>query len=358
VGVSAPIRRLGDVSELVPGVAGPLNVDELVERVSTLVEQARAVVAAQANATLTLMNWHIGRLMDAEVLQRRRADYGAQIVASVAQQLTARYGSGFDKANLHRIIKFAQTFPDEQIVASLAPQLSWTHFREIIPVKTAEARAFYAEEAAARHLTVRELRHVISRKAYERREIADSQIPEGSAVPLDSFRDPMLLDVLGLKDTYMERDLEDAIIRELEPFLLEAGRGLTFVGRQVRMPMVDKDYHLDLLFYSRPLRRLVAVELKVGEFLPEYEGQMRFYLKWLDRYERGHGEGAPIGLILCTSANRDQVELMELHKDNMVVAEYWTQLLPKQELESRLQLLLRDAQERVARRTAPAQVEA
>jgi len=159
--------------------------------------------------------------------------------------------------------------------------------------------------------------------------------------------------MLGLTGAYLETDLEEAILRELERFLLEVGRGFAFVGRQVRMPMGTKDYRFDLLFYSRPLPRLVAVELKIGEFAPEYEGQMRFYLKWLDKYERGENEQAPIGLILCTSADRDQVELMELNKDNIVVAEYWTDLLPKKELEARLQVILRDAQERVARRALP-----
>jgi predicted nuclease of restriction endonuclease-like (RecB) superfamily len=205
-----------------------------------------------------------------------------------------------------------------------------------------------------KRLGVRELGTAIGRKAFERREIANAQIPEGSAVPLDAFRDPMLLDMLTLKDSYLEADLEEAILRDLEVFLLEVGHGFAFVGRQIRMPMGSKDYHLDLLFYSRPLSRLVAVELKIGEFIPEHEGQMRFYLKWLNRHERGDNEEAPIGLILCTSANRDQVELMELHKDNIVVAEYWTELLPKKELEDRLQTIMRDARERVARRALPA----
>jgi len=191
---------------------------------------------------------------------------------------------------------------------------------------------------------------VIGRKAFERREIADSQIPEGSVVPLDAFRDPMLLDMLGLADTYLERDLEAAIIRELEPFLLEVGRGWAFIERQKRMTFDGDDYHLDLLFFSRPLRRLIAVELKVGKFKPAYKGQMDFYLKWLDRYDREPGEESPIGLILCAEANRDQIELLELHKDGIVVAEYWTALPPKAELEAKIREIYRAAQERIARR--------
>ena len=333
-------------------------VGRLFEQVSSLIEETRRSVSRQVNTALVLANWHIGRLISTAILQETRADYGKQILASVAQELTARYGSGYDATNLSRMVKFSQEFPDEQIVASLAQQLSWTHFRELIPLKSVEARDFYAQEVADKRLSVRELRHAISRKAYERREIANSQIPEGSGLPLDTFKDPMLLDMLGLKGAYQERDLEEAILRDLQQFILEVGKGFAFVGRQVRMSMNDKDYYLDLLFYSRPMRRLVAVELKIGEFIPEYEGQMRFYLKWLDKYDRGPGEDAPIGLILCTSADRDQVELMELHKDNIVVAEYWTKLLPKDQLEERLKEILRDAKERIARRSLPTTPEA
>jgi len=330
-----------------------LKADEFVGRMVCMVEQARRHVSKQANAALTMLNWHLGRLIDTEVLQRDRAVYSDQMIATASQQLTDRFGTGFDMSNLYRMVKFAQAFPDEQTVATLAPQLSWSHIRELLPLTTPEAQMFYAEEVATKRLGVRELRQAISRRSYERREIANAQIPAGSAMPLDAFKDPMLLDLLGLHDAYAEADLEQAILIELESFLMEVGRGFTFVGRQVRMPMGDDDYHLDLLFFSRPLKRLVAVELKIGKYIPEYEGQMKFYLKWLNKFERGEGEEAPIGLILCPSADRDQIELMELHKDNIVVAEYWTELLPKAQLEERLKVILREARERVSRRTPP-----
>jgi predicted nuclease of restriction endonuclease-like (RecB) superfamily len=303
-----------------------------------------------------LSNWHLGRLIHTETLRRGRAEYGKQILATLSQKLVARFGVGFDESSLNRMVKFAKEF-SEEIVVSFPPQVGWSHVKELLPLSSPEARLFYVDEVGAKNLSVRDLRRAVGRKAFERREIANSQIPEGSAMPLDAFKDPMLLDMLTLKDSYLEADLEQAILRDLEQFLLEVGRGFAFVGRQVRMPMGNRDYQLDLLFYSRPLSRLVAVELKIGEFSPEHEGQMRFYLKWLDRHERGGNEGPPIGLILCTSADRDQVELMELHKDNIVVAEYWTELLPKKELEDRLQAILRDASERMARRTLTSDLE-
>ena len=168
-------------------------------------------------------------------------------------------------------------------------------------------------------------------------------------IPADSFRDPYFLEFLGLHDSWAERDLEEAIIREMEAFLLEVGNGWAFVSRQQRMTVDNDDFYLDLLFFSRPLRRLIAVELKIGKFKPSYKGQMDFYLKWLDRYERQPGEEAPIGLILCTEASREQVELLEMHKDGIVVAEYWTTLPPKEKLETRIQEIYRDARERIAR---------
>jgi predicted nuclease of restriction endonuclease-like (RecB) superfamily len=322
----------------------------LVDRISALIEQTRSAVAIRVNSALTLMNWHIGRMIDVEVLREGRAGYDQEIVATLSPQLTTRFGRGFEKSNLHRMVKFSQAFPDPQIVATLSQQLSWSHFKDLLPVPTDEARQFYIDQAITARLSVRALRELIGRKGFERKEIANAQTLGGSAVPADSFRDPYFLDFLGLQGAYDERDLEDAVVHDLEAFLLEVGNGWAFVARQKRMTVDNDDFYLDLLFFSRPLRRLVAVELKVGPFEPAHEGQMKLYLKWLDRYERRDGEEAPIGLILCTESSREQVELLEMHKDGIAVAEYWTDLPPKAELEARIQAIYRAAAERVARR--------
>lgn len=286
----------------------------LLARASEVIEEGQAAAARQANLALTLTFWRLGRLVGEEVLGAERAAYG------------------------------------EKIVVSLGRQLSWTHFRALLPLKSPEARAFYVQEAVGQGLSVRGLRQLIARKSYERREIANAQIVGETSVPRDVFRDPYLLDFLGLEDTFLERDLEAAILRDMESFLLEAGNGFAFVERQKRMIIDDDDYHLDLLFFSRPLRRLVAVELKIGKFKAAYEGQMKLYLKWLDRYERRESEESPIGLILCTETSREQIELLEMHKDGIVVAEYWTALPPKAELQARIQHAYEAAAERVARR--------
>jgi hypothetical protein len=155
---------------------------------------------------------------------------------------------------------------------------------------------------------------------------------------------------LDLKENFLEADLEKAVLVELEKFILEFGHGFTFVERQKRMTMDGDDFTLDLLFYHRDLKRLVAVELKIGKFIPQYEGQMNFYLKWLNKYERREDENEPIGLILCTKASRNQIELMELDKSGIAVAEYWTNLPPKADFERKIKEILYEAQERLERR--------
>jgi predicted nuclease of restriction endonuclease-like (RecB) superfamily len=331
---------------------GETQIDEaqLFERVASIIESRKSRAGAYANREVTLMYWEVGHYVNSVVLDGSRAAYGKRIVTALASQLMAKYGKTFDVHNLRRMMRFAENFGDFQIVTELASQLSWSHFIEILPIKTDDARMFYANEAVKRRLGTKELRRQISRKAFERREIANAQISEASALPFNVFHDPYLLDVLGLKDNYDEADLEKAILLELEKFILEFGHGFTFVDRQKRMTIDGDDFKLDLLFFHRALRRLVAVELKIGRFKPQYMGQMRFYLKWLDRYERHEHENHPIGIILCTSASRKQIELLELDKEGIAVAEYWTVLPPKAEFERKIQEILLEARERLERR--------
>jgi predicted nuclease of restriction endonuclease-like (RecB) superfamily len=294
--------------------------------------------------------WQVGKRINEDALDSRRADYGKQIVSRLATQLSAEYGRSFEARNLRRMMQVAEQFPDFEIVSRAATQLSWAHVVEVLPLKTREARLFYLEEAARCGLGRDELRGMISRKAFERKEIADSQIADTERMPLGAFKDPYLFDILGLKDEYLEADLEAAILRELEKFILEFGKSFAFVERQKRMIIDGKDFHLDLLFYNRFLKRLVAVELKQGAFEAEYGGQMKLYLKWLNRYERQEGENEPIGLILCTGGNREQIELLEMDKDGILVAEYLTTLPPKPEFEKKIRLLWEETKDRLEHR--------
>jgi predicted nuclease of restriction endonuclease-like (RecB) superfamily len=193
------------------------------------------------------------------------------------------------------------------------------------------------------------LRQQIARKAYERNEIANSNLINHSSEFQNTFKDPYLLDFLNLKNTYLEQDVERAILQELESFILELGKGFAFMERQKRMIIDGEDFYLDLLFYNRKLKRLVAIELKIGKFEAAHKGQMELYLKWLNKYEKAEGENEPIGLILCAETNKEQVELLELHKDGIMVAEFWTTLPPKSELQAKVHQLVIEAKERVAR---------
>lgn len=213
------------MSELVPRDDVPQDEDDLLAYLVNLVEQGRRVAAVQVNAALTMTYWLVGRAISINVLRSERAEYGKAIVASLGRKLTERFGSGFGRSNLNRMIAFARQFPEYESTASLAMSLTWTHVRELLAVRSDAARAFYVEETVAKHLSVRELQNVIARKAFERRQIANSRIPEGSAVPRDTFHDPLILDALGLRDTFLEKDLEAAILRDMQAFLMEVGRG-------------------------------------------------------------------------------------------------------------------------------------
>jgi predicted nuclease of restriction endonuclease-like (RecB) superfamily len=323
----------------------------LLDEISSLIEQSKRAIYENASNTTVLLFWNIGKRINQDVLGSRRAEYGKQIVSALATQLSARYGRSFEVRNLRRMMQFSEQFADFEIVSSLPTQLTWTHIVEILPLKSADARLYYLHEAASRQLATRGLRKLIDRKAFERKEIANTRITDVDRLPLDTFKDPYLFDILGLKDEYLEADLEEAVLRELEKFILEFGKGFTYADRQKRMIIDGQDFKLDLLFYNRLLKRLVAVDLKIGEFKAEYMGQMKLYLKWLDRYERLDGENEPIGLILCAGGNhREQIELLEMDKDGIMVAEYWTTLPPKAEFEEKIHTLLLETRERMKQR--------
>lgn len=296
------------------------------------------------------MFWEIGRYINQTVLEDERADYGKKILSTVSTKLATQYGKSFVEANLYRMKRFAVVFPDINAIVDFIPFLSWSHFCEIMRIKDEQARLFYAKDAVERQSGIRELRQTIARKAYERTEIANTQLTNQSIIPFNVFKDPYLVDILGLKDNFLESDLENAILIELEKFILEFGNGFAFLERQKRIIIDGDDFKIDLLFFHRTLRRLVVIELKTGRFKPQYKGQMELYLKWLDRYERKEGENAPIGLILCTEASRDQIELLEMDKAGIAVAEFWTNLPPKTAFEKLINNILKETKERLERR--------
>ena len=334
------------LSTLSPHVATILP-QGLIDELRSLIDHTKEAIATTVNSSLTMLYWLVGSRIQSEILNNERAEYGNQIVATVSRQLTAQYGNGFLIRTFRRMIHFGEVFPDEQIVIALTRQLSWTHFRLLIPIKDPLKRDFYAEMCRIEKWNVRTLRKKIDSMLFERTALSkkpesflEDEIAwlrkEDQLSPDLVFRDPYFLGFLNLDDRYIEKDLEDAIMRELEQFLLEFGVGFTFMARQKRIVVDNIDFHLDLLFFHRRLRRLVAIELKAGDFKPEYKGQMELYLRWLDKYERQPNEESPIGLILCTGKNHECIELLELDKAGIHVAEYLTALPSKEALPSKI----------------------
>ena len=324
-----------------------------------LILAARESVAQTVNAGLTILYWQIGNRIRLELLKETRAEYGARIVATVGRQLESEFGRGFGEKNLRRMIQFAEVFPDMKIVVSLLRQLGWTHFLRIIPLNDPLKRDFYAEMCRVERWSTRTLAKKIQSMLFERTALSrkpektienDLKLlrEEDRLSPDLVFRDPYLLDFLGLKDTYAEKDIETAILREMEFFILELGAGFAFVERQKRMQIDDRDYYLDLLFYHRKLRRLVAIDLKIGDFEAGDKGQMELYLNWLKRYECEPDEAEPLGIILCAGKSQQHVELLELAKSGIHVASYWTKVLPKKELERKLREAILHARARLS----------
>lgn len=316
--------------------------ENLFKEIQTLIEAGRREVAVSVNATMTQLYWEVGTRIRAEVLKGDRADYGQKILLSLAENLTKEYGGSFSEKNLRRMVQFAATFEDRHIVATLSRQLTWSHFKELIPIEDPLKRVFYLEMAKMETWSVRRLRERIQSMLYERTAI--SQKPEetiqnelrqlgetGNLSPDLVFRDPYFLDFLNLRDSYSEKDLESAITAELQRFLIEFGSDFAFMARQKRMPIDHRDYYLDLLFYHRRLKAMVAIDLKLGEFEASDKAQMELYLAWLEKHEAVEGENPPIGLILCAGKNPEHVELLQLHRSNIKIADYFT-ILPSREL--------------------------
>lgn len=317
--------------------------NQLFTSIKALIEQSKQQVALSVNTTMSMLYWKIGKQINEELKVHHRAEsYGKQIVATLWRQLVAEYGASFSEKNLRRMMQFAAAFPDKKIVNSLISQLSWSHIKILIPVSDPLKREFYIEMCKLEKWSVRVFQERIQSMLYERTAISKKPYltikhdlallqHEQKLSPDLVFRDPYFLDFLGLKDMYSEKDLESSILAELQRFIIEFGNDFAFMARQKRITIDNRDYYIDLLFYHRRLKCLVAIELKIGEFEAGYKGQMELYLRYLEKHEKVDGENTPIGLILCAGKNEEHIELMQLDKSNIRVSEYLT-LLPSQKI--------------------------
>ncbi len=323
------------------------NTNSLFSEIKHLIEEAKQNVAIVVNTTTTVLYWNIGERINSDILGNKRAEYGKEVVKSLSKNLTIECGKGWSEKQLRHCLRIAETFPDKEIVYALSRQLSWTHFRTIMYLKDETRREFYIEMAKLENWNTRTLDEKIDSMLFERTAISkkpDELIKhelkelreENKLSPDLVFRDPYFLNFLGLEDRYSEKTLENAILRELEKFILELGQGFTFVERQKRLLIDGDSFKLDLLFYHRKLKRLVAIDLKLDRFKAQYKGQMELYLRYLEKHETEKGEETPIGMILCAEGSKEQIELLQLEKSGIRVAEYLVELPSKELLQRKL----------------------
>ena len=334
---------------------------DLVDGIINLIESAKLHVATQTNSALVILYWHIGSRINSEILNNQRGEYGEKVIINISERLTLLYGSGFDRPNVIRMIKFSRLYPIAEISVTLSHQFSWSHIVRLIAIDDQLKRDFYLEICRLEKWSVRCLRNKIDSMLYERTAI--SKQPESTITqeiqklqngdlnnPALYLQDPYILGFLKTKTISSEKDLEQAILDELQLFIQELGSDFCFVARQKRMSTESNDRYLDLLFFHRTMRRLIAIELKMTQFQPDHAGQMEWYLKWLDKYERKPSEDKPLGIIICAGKDQEDIELLELDKNGIHVAEYLTELPEKSILEQKLRYAISIAKENHAKK--------
>lgn len=319
----------------------------LFKDIQVLIESSRQRAFIAVNAEMTMLYWQIGQHIRQFLIISNRADYGSQILPTLSAKLVSLYGKGYSQRSLAKMIKLFDYFSDQNILQTVAAKLSWSHFVELLGEKDALKREFYYTLCINERWSVRQLRDRINSMLFERTALSkqpESTIQndleklrkEQEMSPALAFKDPYILDFLGLANTYSEKDLEQAILVQLQEFILELGNDFAFMARQKRLTVGDTDYYLDLLFYHRKLRRLVAIDLKLGKFEHSHKSQMELYLRWLAKYEQHPHEGSPLGLILCADKNDELIELLEMDARGIHVAEYLTELPSKELLQQKL----------------------
>lgn len=329
---------------------------ELYSDVCQIIDGTRFRIATTVNAEVCLMNWNIGKRIKEDVLYNQRAEYGKEIIKNLSSKLTEHYGKGWSIYKLQHCVRSAYTFSEEEIVYAVRTQLTWTHLRSLMAIEDELKRKFYPEMARIEHWDTRTLDQKIDGMLYERtalsrkpEELIKQELEQiqttNSLSPDVVFRSSYFLDALGLADMYSEKELEDAILINLQAFIKEMGNDFAFLDRQKRITVDAVDYRIDLLFFHRGLKRLVAIDLKLGKFKAEHEGQMLLYLRYLNKNERKDGEESPIGLILCSEGNTEHIEYLMLEESNIKVAQYYTQLPDKKLLSEKLHKAIAIARE-------------
>ncbi len=315
------------------------NQDAFVGEIRTIIDNARSAAIRSVDFNRVQMYWNIGRrIVEEEQHGKERADYGTYLIKNLAKELEPEYGSGFGVRQLEQSRQFYRTYP---IANTLRSQLNWSQYRRLIQIEDPDKREYYELESVNGGWTARETERQINSMLYERLLLSNEKekvlavarnqrIPES---PTEVIKDPMVLEFLGLerKAAYYEKDLESAIISHIAEFLLEMGKGFSFVARQKRILLEDDEFFADLVFYNRLLRCFVVVELKTGKLTHQDLGQLQMYVNYYDRCEKQEDENPTIGILLCSDKNDTVVKMALPENNSTILASKYQLYLPTTE---------------------------
>lgn len=314
----------------------------VIQEVKAVLDNARNNVAHQVNSELLNTYWNIGRIIcEYEQSEPGRADYGKQTLKELSKVLTQEFGKGFSRSNLQNMRAFYLTYEKCQ---TLSGKLSWSHYCELLSISDSDKRSFYEKEAVNANWSVRELKRQIESSLFERlllsrgdanKEQVLALALKGNEIaePADIIRDPYVFEFLGLPEDkpVMESDLERALVRQIEEFLLELGRGFMFVGTQQRVTINNTHYYVDMVFYNKILRAYVLIELKTTKLTPEAAGQINMYLNYYAAEVNDPDDNPPIGIILCTEKDRITAEYALGGLSNNIFASRYVLYMPNKE---------------------------
>ena len=308
------------------------------EQIKRILSEARNKVYQTANFAMVEAYWNIGKSIVEQQGGEEKAEYGVRLIAELSKQMTTDFGKGFTVANLKNMRQFYLTFPKSYALRS---ELSWTHYRLLMRVENKNARQFYIEEAIKSNWSTRQLERQINSFFYERllssqnKEKVSEEIQklEAAKVPEDIIRDPYVLEFLGLnpKDDFYESDLEEALITHLQKFLLELGRGFSFVARQKRITFDGRHFRIDLVFYNYILKCFVLIDLKIGDLTHQDLGQMQMYVHYYERELMNEGDNPPIGIVLCADKSESIVKYTLPENETQIFASKYKLYLPSEE---------------------------
>lgn len=328
-----------------------LNNEALVNEIASIITNARNNVAKQVNNELLNAYWNIGRVIVEDELKNNRGEYGKKQLLAISKNLTNKFGKGFSQSNLYNMKMFYTKYP---IFQSVTGKLSWTHYCELLYISDDDKRSFYEKEAINANWSVRELKRQISSSLFERLLLSNGETNKKKvlelalkgneiAKPEDIVKDPYVFEFLGLPENkpMMESDLEEALVRQIEKFLLELGKGFMFVGTQQRVTFGNTHYYVDMVFYNKILKSYVLIELKTIKLMPEAVGQLNMYLNYYTAEINDEDDNPPIGLILCTDkGNVDMQYALGGLSNNIFASKYVTYMPDKEQLIAQVEAVL------------------